>query len=346
MIFPVMKRRIFRARRLAFGLVLACAALPAHADKKQDQMVKPMAGPRATVLRVSTLYISPNTGAQKVDKVQIGREMVIAEKSGPWVRVFANTDIAEETNQKDEPMVGGDEITPPISGWMEAKGVVQDSTPDGDKILMGAAANEESLASDPRGPANAAKSAELLYRRVVEMFPNSTLAGDAAWRAADIQWQIQKADYSTLPSAREKHAYEREQMDEDALRKVIKTYPKTRWAAFAAFELIDNKLCGDWQGSTDCPEKEAEIYIKYADEYPDGPRTAQALYQAVYRLAVLNDMYGAVDQDRKRDDAHNEARTIAAQLKTHFPDSDYTWRAGALVYKLDEGVPVYGIDLR
>jgi hypothetical protein len=35
---------------------------------------------------------------------------------------------------------------------------------------------------------------------------------------------------------------------------------------------------------------------------------------------------------------------VAAQLKAHFPDSDYTYRAGALVYKLDEGVPVYGID--
>ena len=342
MIFSVMRLRNFGAIGLALGLAMASVA---RADKKPQQQVKPMAGPRATALRVTPLYISPNTGSQKVDRVQIGREMVIAEKSGPWIRVFANTDIIEEQqNQKDQPMIGGDETTPPISGWMEAKGVVQDSTPDGDRILMGAAANEESLASDPRGPANAAKSAGLLYQRVVEMFPNSPLAGAAAWRAADIQWQIEKADYSTLPSAREKQSYLREQMDEDRLRKVIKNYPGSRWAAFAAFELIDNKLCGDWQGATDCPEKESQIYIKYADEYPDGPRTAQALYQAVYRLAVLSDMFGADNQDRKRDDAHNEARTIAAQLKSHFPDSDYAWRAGALVYKLDEGVPVYGID--
>ena len=55
-----------------------------------------MAGPRATVLRVTPLYISPDTGSQKVDKVQIGREMVVAEKSGPWIRVYANTDIEEQ----------------------------------------------------------------------------------------------------------------------------------------------------------------------------------------------------------------------------------------------------------
>ena len=36
--------------------------------------------------------------------------------------------------------------------------------------------------------------------------------------------------------------------------------------------------------------------------------------------------------------------TVAAKLKDHFADSDYALRAGALVYKLDEGVPVYGID--
>ena len=113
---------------------------------------------------------------------------------------------------------------------------------------------------------------------------------------------------------------------------------------FFRFDLIDNKLCGDWAGSTQCPEKESELYIKYADDYPDGPRTARALYEAVYRLAVLTDMYAANGDDRKSGDAHNQARSVAAQLKARFADSDYSWRAGALVYKLDEGVPVYGID--
>jgi hypothetical protein len=333
-----------RVGRIICVFALVCSAFPLHADKKPQQQVKPIAGPRATVLRVTNLYISPDTSAQKVDKVQIGREMVVAEKSGPWVRVYANTDIQEQMEQKDTPWIGSDENTPPISGWMQAKGVVEESTPDGDVILMGAAANEEALASDPRGPANAAQSARLLYRRVYEMFPNSPLAAEAAWRAADIQWQVEKHDVSTLPSAHEKEAYLREQMDEDALKKVIKNYPRTRWAAFAAFDLIDNKLCGDWQGSPQCPEKETEIYVKYADEYPDGPRTAQALYQAVYRQAVVTDIYASDGNDHKSSDAHNQARSLAAQLKSHFPDSDYTRRAAALVYKLDEGVPVYGID--
>jgi hypothetical protein len=344
MILHSMIPRNFTTRALALGLALACGAVPVRGDKKPPQQVKPMAGPRATVLRVTWLYISPDTSAQKVDKVQIGREMVVAEKSGSWMRVYANTDIEEQYSDKETPMVGSDETPPPISGWMEAKGVVEESTPNGAQIVMGAAANEEALASNPRGPANAAQSARLLYRRVVEMFPNSPLVPEAAWRAADIHWQLEKADAASLPSAHERSPVFRQQMDEDALKKVIKYYPHTRWAALAAFDLIDNKLCGDWEGSTQCPGKEADIYLKYAGEYPDGPRTARALYEAVYRFAVLKDMYDADGDERKSSDAHNQARAVAAQLKAHFADSDYALRAGELVYKLDEGVPVYGIE--
>jgi hypothetical protein len=340
-ISPVMKRRMFSA--LVCCAALLPGGLPARGEKKPQQPVKPIAGPRATALRVTWLYVSPDTSAQKVAKVEIGREMVIAEKSSPWLRVYANTDI-EEMRGPDQPEMQEDQATPPISGWMEAKGVVSESTPNGDQILMGAATSEEDDAANPRGPANAAQSARLLYRRLTEMFPNSPLAGEAAWRSADIEWQVEKADASTRPSAREKDPDMRQQMNEDELKKVIKTYPRTRWAALAAFDLIDNRLCGDWQGSEDCPGKEAELYEKYADEYPDGPRTAQALYDAVYRLAVLVNMLETDGNDKKSDEAHSQARALAARLKDHFSDSDYTWRAGALVYKLDEGVPVFGID--
>jgi hypothetical protein len=329
----------------AIIVVFLCATLPAFAQKKRSDLEKPMAGPRATALRVTPLYISPDPSSQKVDRVQIGREMVVAEKSGPWLRVYANTDIQEVSNDKDTPVFNSDSTPPPISGWMEAKGVVIETTPNGDQVLMGAAANQESEASDPRGPANAATSARLLYRRLVEMFPNSPLVPEAAWRAADVLWQIQKADASSRSSAKERDPGMRDQMDEGELKKILKLYPHTRQADLAAFELIDNKLCGDWQGSPKCPEKEAEYFEKYAAEYPDGPRTAQALYQAVYRFAVLNDMFTSDGSEKKAEQAKTHARDLASRLRDKFPQSDFTWRAGALVFKLDQGVPVYGIDL-
>ncbi|MGB6974918.1 MAG: hypothetical protein WBD67_09570 [Terracidiphilus sp.] len=306
-------------------------------------IVKPMAGPRATALQITWLYVTPDLNAQKLTRVQIGREMVVAEHSGAWMRVYANTDI-EEDRTPDQPIFGTTDAPPPISGWIQAKGVVEEATPNGDQILMGAAANQEALAVDPRGPQNAASSAHLLYRRLAEMFPNSPLAGEAAWRAADIQWQIQKSDLGTLPSAHSLDPALREEMDESRLKDVVKYYPNTRWADFAAFELLDNKLCGDWQGSPKCPAKEAKIYEKYADDHPGGPRTARALYEAAYREAVMVDMFRASGDDHKSRDASDDAHRLAADLKAKFSDSSYTWRAAALVYKLDQGVPVYGID--
>ena len=337
---------IISFRPLALCLVLV-SALPSFSEQKpkKDNIQKPMAGPRATALQVTWLYVSRDRGAQKVDRVQPGRELVIAETSGPWFRVYANTDI-QETSQRDAPLIGSpeDAAPPPISGWMEARGVVVETTANGDQVIMGEAANQEALASDPRGPVHAAQLARLFYRRVVEMFPDSPLAAEAAWRAADILWQIQKADVSSRPSAHEKEAYMREQLDDEEMKKIIKFYPHTPQAARAAFAMLDNKLCGDWQGQAKCPEKETEYYEKYATEYPDGPRTAQALYQAVYRQAVLVDMFKADENDKKADGAKARAHDLAARMKDKFAQSDYTARAQAIMFKIDQGIPVYGIE--
>jgi hypothetical protein len=343
MIIPAMKSNSNLRAAQWLALCLIFCALPLAADKKKDQLQKPVAGPRATALQVTALYVSANTGAQKVDRVQPGRELVVAEKSGDWLRIYANTDVELE-HTADQPVFDTADTPPPISGWAQAKGIVIESTPNGDQILMGAAADQESLANDPRGPVNAARTAHLLYRRLVEIFPNSPLAPTAAWRAADILWQIQKADASSRPSAKEQAPYLREQMDEDGLKHVIRNFPHTKEADYAAYELLDNKMCGDWQGQEKCPEKEAEIYEKFAAEHPDGPRTAQALYNATYRQAVLTDMYAADSNDKKSEAAHTRARELAGKLKDKFPQSDYTARAAMLVFKLDQGIPVYGIE--
>src|SRR5437660_1277330 len=134
MIFSVKTSR-FRAVWMPFLYLILCA-LPLVAQKKKDNLQKPMAGPRATALRVSWLYVSANLEAQKVGRVQIGREMVVAEKNGEWLRVYANTDIEEERSN-DAPIFDTNDTPPPISGWMQAKGVVIENTPNGDQILMG-----------------------------------------------------------------------------------------------------------------------------------------------------------------------------------------------------------------
>src|SRR5207244_10848901 len=112
----------------------------------------------------------------------------------------------------------------------------------------------EANAGQRGGRGDAAQEAIRLYYAVAHTFPKSPLAAEAMYRSADIRWQIEKTDVSVRPSAREREAFLREGMDEKYMKEVMKKFPGTKWAELAAFHLIDNKLCGDWQGSSKCPE--------------------------------------------------------------------------------------------
>jgi outer membrane protein assembly factor BamD (BamD/ComL family) len=324
---------------LTFSALLIIA-VQAHAAPKP---AAPSNGVKATVIRNTNLYVAPDTSSSRMAEISPGREMVIGEKNGPWLRVFANTD--EETSKsQDAPVFGQEAAAVPVSGWMAAAGVVSAETPKGDLILFGAAVSQEKDAMLPRAPQSVAQAARLLYQRMADLFPQSPLAPEAAWRSADIRWQLQKSDVFSLPSAHEKDAYMREQIDDEEFRKLKKTYPGTKWADLADWDLLDNKVCGDWQGSTKCPEKEAEMYEKYAREHPDSPRAAEALYNAVYRQGALNDIYSANGDDKKAGEAKARAITTAGIIATKYPQSDYAARAASLVYQMQESIPIYGAD--
>ena len=213
------------------ALLAAALFLPAraHADENTE---------RAVSVREANLYVSPDTNSQKLAVVDRGREVAVLEHSGSqWLHVLASLGAERE-----------------VSGWILDKGLVRKTTPNGGQILFGEAADSESEASRRGGRRGADKDALRLYYRVAEYFPNSPLAAEAAYRSADIAWQLDVEDMRTRPSAREKDPYMRHQMDEEQMRKVEKKYPHTKWADLAAFNLIDNKLCGDWQGDPKCPE--------------------------------------------------------------------------------------------
>jgi len=321
-----------------------CAPIrAAAAADKQPKVAAPEQGPRATPIRNSTLFVSPDDKAEKLATVFPGREMVIAERSGEWLRVFANTDVEKESEQ-DAPVFGEDAVATPISGWMREKGVVRPETPQGDVILFGLAANFEEQASEANAPHGAAQTARLLYRRVAEIFPDSPKAGEAAWRAADIRWQLEKADVFSRPSGHEKESYLRSQIGDEEMKKIEKKFPHTRYADLAAYDMLDNKICGDWQGSTKCPEKEAELFDKYAAEHPDSPRAAEALYKATFRQASLGDMYSADGDDKKSEQARARAKDLAGRVTGKYAQSDYAARAAGLIYKMEQGIPIYGSD--
>jgi hypothetical protein len=301
---------------------------------------------RATVLHDANVYVAADADAQKISLVTPGHEVVVMERNGPWVKVFANTDVADDANEDDhnKPEFGEDANVTPASGWVRDKGVVGPTTAGGDAILFGTAANLEDDAAQPRAPKGAAGSAHLLYRRVYEYYPDSPLAPEAAWRAADIRWQLDKRDISTLPSAKEQEAYLRPQLYEGELKRVMKMYPRTSFAAYAAYDLLDNKLCGDWQGLPKCPEMESNLYQKYAQQFPDSPKAAEALYNSVYRQGVAVTMY-TVQEDRKRADAAAQrTQALAQELKDRYPKSDFAARGASVAFRVAQGIPIYGTD--
>lgn len=320
-------------------VLLATLTLPAQ-DRKSPTKYDISA--RATVVHDTQVYVDPNEDSQKVTVVAPGHEIVVTERNGQWLRVFANTDT--EQTSDDVPVFGQENAPQPVSGWIKDKGIVGPKVPNGDVILYGAAATLEDQAAESNPPKGAAQSAHLLYRSVAAYFPQSALVPESLWRSADIRWQLQRADISTLPSAHEQQNFLRPQIDETDMKKIIKNYPGSKWAAFAAYDLLDNKVCGAWLGLPKCPEQEAGLYLKYANQFPDGPKTARALYQAAYRQGVLVDMYGAEADKKKAAQAADKAKLIAQQLEGKFPQSDYAARAATLVYKLEQSIPIYGSD--
>jgi hypothetical protein len=301
---------------------------------------------RATLLHVANVYVAADGESQKVSLVTPGHEVVVVERSGPWMKVFANTDVGDDANEDDrsKPEFGDDENVTPASGWIRDKGIVGPTTPGGDSILYGSAANLEDAATQPNAPKGAAQAAHLLYRRVAEYFPDSPLAPEAAWRSADIRWQLDRHDVSSLPSAKEQEAYLRPQIYEGEMKRLIKRYPGTKYAAMAAFELLDNKLCGDWQGLPKCPEMESGLYEKYAQQFPDGPRAAEALYNATYRQGVVVTMYTVEENKKKADAAAAKTQALAQEVKSKYPQSDYAARAASIAFRVAQGIPIYGTD--
>ena len=221
------------------------------------------------------------------------------------------------------------ETPPPISGWMQAKGVVVEEHAQRRQILMGAAANQEALAIDPRGPVNAAQSARLLYRTTCRDVSQLPLAPEAAWRAADILWQIQKADASArCPPPRSATLTCATRWTRTGLRKSSKFIRTPASPTLRHIELIDNKLCGDWQGQTKCPEKEAEYLRKVCDR--TSRRAAYGASPLSGRLPASGARLICMPRKatiRNSGSAKAHAHDFSARLKDKFPQSDYTWRA-------------------
>ena len=298
-----------------------------------------MAAERGTVIRKALIYVAPDVSSQKLATLDRGREAVVLERSPGWVHVIATLMDAAYNPDPDAPN------TRNVTGWVLEKGYVSESTAKGDQILFGEAADCEDQASSSHGRKDAASDARRLYYRVFDLFPKSPLAGEALYRAADIQWQLDKDDMRSRPSYKTTNPQDRQPIDEQAMRLVHKKFPGTKWADMASFEMLENKLCGDWAAASKCPEKEAEMYEKYAGEHPNSPKAAEAYYDAAYRWAALMTIYTSEGQSKKIPEAQKRAEETAQKAIAKNASPEWNAKAERLLYMVQKNVPAYGTSV-
>jgi outer membrane protein assembly factor BamD (BamD/ComL family) len=296
------------------------------------------AAQRGTLVHEETIRVSPNADAARLGEAGRGHELVIIETSGAWVHVEAILRVpSREEGATDEEAEGK-----AITGWVPTKALVTATTQDGDQIIFGEAADSEEQASRRRGRRDAAQDAMRLYYRVYDLMPTSPLAAEGLYRAADIRWQMERSDVMSRPSAHARESYLRGQMDEEWMKLVIKKYPGTKWADLASFRLIENKLCGDWEGLSKCPDKEADLYENYAKEHPQSPAAPEALYNAASRRSALIEIYRTEPNQKKSAESKNRALALAQKVVSQYGQSEWALRTQRLIFYIQQGIPTYG----
>ena len=322
--FPFWESAIFCA---VLALILSFSTTIAYAQAQ-----------RGTLIHEETIRVSPSADTAKLGEAQRGHELIIIDSSRDWTHVEAILREPSKDSDEDDEASQGKTIT----GWVLSKGLVGMSSPNGDKIIFGEAVNSEDEASRRRGRRDAAQDAMRLYYRVYDLFPTSSLAAEGLYRAADIRWQMERSDIMTRPSAREREAYMRGQIDEEWMKLVMKKFPGTKWADLAAFHLIENKLCGDWQGASKCPEKESEMYEKYVKEHEQSPSAPEALYDAAWRQSALIEIYKTEANQKKSETAKARALDLAQRVASQYGQSPWALRATTLIYYIQQGIVTYG----
>ena len=284
-----------------------------------------------TVIREATLQVAPGPVSEKLAEVGRGSDLVLLEQSSadaqPWIKAVVTLTEGDKERQ--------------VTGWLPSRSVITAATTNGDLIIFGQAADSEQRAEERGGRKGAAQDALRLYARVAELFPSSSLIGEAMWRSADIRWQLEKNDTAHIAS-QDLGPSERKMIDEKFMQEIIKKFPNSKWADLAAYDMIDNKICGSWRALAECPLKESAAYEQYAHEHPQSPKAAEALFNAAWRQAALVDIY-RIDGDKNKSDlARKKGLTLGQELVSKNPPGDWKPRALDLVYKLEKGIPVYG----
>jgi len=271
---------------------------------------------KSVALVAAPIYLSPDPASAHVGAVRPGEAVGVQSSAGNFVQVFTG-----------------------VSGWMRNQGLVRLNNPQAPELIFGAAVGLEDQAESSAGQQQAALDAARLYLAIYDNFPQANRAAEALYRGAEIRWEI---SLDEMPKRRTPS--ERQFPNHDELRRVIGKYPATPWAAWAAYQLlIEHFTCGDWVSKPECVGKEADTYHDYVKKYPNGPATARAAYDAVYREAIAWTLYSATGPHHDSGKAAEYQRAVAsdaAAMSRLYTGTDWAAQAGFVAYTVGEGMPM------
>ncbi len=269
---------------------------------------------RAVVTNRQHLYRKADLESKTMGRLTVGEEVTVRASKGVLLQVAA---------PGRQP------------GWTLANGlVVLDNNPKAPGLLFQAA---EVLAEgdSPKDWIRASR----LFRNAASLVLDGPYAPEARWRAAELSWRIVVRTAGVIAPSSGAVA---------ELEGVVRSYPKTRAAAEAAFLLLRTNLCDYWDGTPGCPEAEIGLLARYLEEYPDSERTSELRYALAYRHAALVEIY--LQQDKSHFSAEKavehkqKARQVVEALlhpKAARFDASWAARAERLLWSLDNNIGVF-----
>ncbi len=90
-------------RILTIALVFLVASIACAQKKTKDTISGYDHSERGTMVHPTIVYVAGDDNSQHVAEVSPGHEVVVMERNGAWVRVFANTDAADDKDEEDKP---------------------------------------------------------------------------------------------------------------------------------------------------------------------------------------------------------------------------------------------------
>ena len=267
----------------------------------------------AAVINNQHLYRKADLGSKTVGRLALGEQVSVTGREGVFLQVTA---------PRGE------------RGWTLAIGlVVLDNNPRAPGLLFHAA---EALAEEDS--AQIWIAASRMFRKSASIVPDGPYASEARWRAAELSWRIETRTIGSINP--------RGTVVE--LQRVVRSYPKTRAAAEAAFLLLRINLCDYWESTPGCPEAEIGLITRYLEDYPDSERTTELRYALAYRHAALVEIYlqqgkthfSAEKAVRHKQEARQAVETLLGPGAVSF-DASWAARAERLLWSLENNIGVF-----